>query len=138
MCYKYKCDACKRAKYDYCREYLENYEGGRRWCDVEVEDPWGSKLKRCNTCKTIIGAITELSSLVLREPWLMTEGLAGAPEKAAWETDEEVKEDGGEEDATPDGWTNEEREKMRREAEEAIMGRWGLLAAEQAAEKEAK
>ena len=44
----------------------------------------------------------------------------------------------GAEDATPDGWTNEEREKIRREAEEAVMQRWGLMAAEQAAEKEAK
>ena len=83
MCYRYKCDACKDRKYDYCKEFLDNFEGGRRWCEVEVEFPWGAKLKRCHSCKTIVGAITELSALVLREPWLITEGVAGAPAKEA-------------------------------------------------------
>jgi len=139
MCFKYKCYACKRPKFDYCKEYLDNYLSGRRWCDIEVEEPWGFKLKRCPPCMTITGAIKELKSLVFREPWLLTEGMAGAPEKAAWEMEEEVKGGGeDEEDATPDGWTKEEREKIRREAEEAVMRRWGLMAAEQAAEKEPK
>ena len=137
MCFKYKCDACKKGKYDYCKEYIEHYEE-RKYCTVEVEKPWGKYLKRCHTCVTIVGAITELQSLVLREPWLLTEGMAGAPEKAAWEV-EEKKKGVEEEDATPDGWTKEEREKIRREAEEAMMKRWGLLAIdEDAGEKEAK
>jgi len=139
MCYKYKCDACKQGKYIYCKECLKNFEGGRRWCEVKVECPWGVELKRCHSCKTIVGAITELKALVLREPWLATEGVSGAPEKAAWEMENEEKGgDESEEDATPDGWTNEEREKIRREADEAVMHRWGLMVAEQAAENESQ
>ncbi|KAJ9608921.1 hypothetical protein H2200_006692 [Cladophialophora chaetospira] len=129
-----------RSKYDYCKEILENWETGRHWCNIEVEEPWGKLLKRCHTCKTLVGARIALESLVLREPWLITEGVAGAPIKEAWEVEGEEKKEGDEdeEDATPDGWTKEEREKMRREAEEAVMRRWGLLAAEEAEKKEAK
>ncbi|EXJ64534.1 hypothetical protein A1O7_00870 [Cladophialophora yegresii CBS 114405] len=140
--YDYKCDACKRGKYDYCREYLENYGGGRRWCNVEQEQPWGHKLKRCHTCVTIVGVIKELNALVFREPWLVTEGVAGAPQKEAWEMEgEDVAGIEEEEDAVSDpldGLTAEERGKLRHAAMEAVMRRWSLMAAEQAAETEAK
>jgi hypothetical protein len=141
MCFKYKCDACKRGQYDYCREFLDNYDGGRRWCNVEEEEPWGHKLKRCHTCMTIVGAIQELNALVFREPWLVTEGVAGAPQKEAWELEAEDGEGVEEEDVGSDpldGLTAEEREKLRRAAEEAVLRRWGVMAAEQAADKEAK
>ncbi|KIW35409.1 uncharacterized protein PV07_02107 [Cladophialophora immunda] len=145
MCFKYKCDACEKARYDFCQNYLQNQEE-RKWCDVAVEEPWGGMLKRCHTCTTITGAIKELKALVFREPWLVTEGMAGAPEKAAWEKEGEEEEEavGGvvvvddDDDATPDGYTKEERDRVRREAEEAVMRRWGLMRAEQAAEGEAK
>ncbi|KIX96964.1 uncharacterized protein Z520_07078 [Fonsecaea multimorphosa CBS 102226] len=146
MCYKYKCDACKKAKYDYCQDYVQN-EGARNGCNAIVEEkPWGGKLKRCQACTTITGAIKELKALVFREPWLVTEGMAGAPEKAAWEKEgEEGEEEEGavggvvvdDDDDTPDGYTREERARIRREAEEAVMRRWGLLRAEQAGEEEA-
>ncbi|OCT54027.1 hypothetical protein CLCR_10981 [Cladophialophora carrionii] len=141
MCFKYKCDGCKRGKYDYCREYRENYEGGRRWCNVEEEQPWGHKLKRCHTCITVVGAIKELNALVFREPWLVTEGVAGAPQKEAWELEGEDGAGVEEEDAGTDpldGLTAGERAKRRDAAMEAVMRRWGLMAAEQAVETEAK
>ena len=121
-----------------CREYLDNWEGGRRWCNVELEFPWGKLLKRCYTCKTLVGATVALKALVLREPWLVTEGVAGAPAKEAWEMEEEKAVEGEEDDDDDaDGWTKEERAEIRRKAVEAV-ARWGLMAAEQAAEKEAK
>ena len=143
MCYKYRCDACKRANCDFCKEYLVRYEAGERSCGkIEVEHPWGSKLKRCYSCYTIVGAVTALKALVLREPWLLTAGVAGAPKKAAWELEgvkeKEVVSDDEDEIGEADGWTKEEREKLRGEAEEAVMRRWCLMAAEQAAEKEAQ
>ncbi|KIW77910.1 hypothetical protein Z517_07743 [Fonsecaea pedrosoi CBS 271.37] len=142
MCFKYKCDACKKANYNFCEDYLQNEED-RKWCNVAVENPWGSMLKRCHSCATVIGAIKELKALVFREPWLLTEGMAGAPEKAAWEKEEEEEAAGGlavvdtDDDDTPDGYTKEERDRIRWEAEEAVMRRWGLMKAEQAAEEEA-
>jgi hypothetical protein len=140
MCFCYRCDTCKKAQYEYCDDYKEKWFTGWKCCNIEHEKPWGSLRKRCRPCTTIVGAIEELKALVFREPWLETEGMAGAPEKAAWEMEgEEVKSfDFNSKDGTPDGFSKEEREKIRRKAEEAVARRWGLLAAEQAAEKEEK
>ncbi|EXJ70531.1 uncharacterized protein A1O5_06601 [Cladophialophora psammophila CBS 110553] len=143
MCFKYECDVCKKARYDFCEDYLRNEED-HKWCNVEAEKPWGSLRKRCHTCYTIRGVIRELKALVFREPWLVTEGMAGAPEKAAWEEGEEdgdgeaAGDDVVNDDDTPDGFTKEERDRVRREAEEAVMRRWGLMKAEQVAKEEVK
>jgi hypothetical protein len=94
-----------------------------------------SQDKRCHTCEVVVGAIASLEALVLREPWLLTEGMAGSPEKAAWELEEAAE---VEEEDLSDGLTNEQREEVRREAEEAVARRWEAMAAEQAAEEEAK
>lgn len=129
MCFQFKCITCKVARYDFCEKCLMNDPAG---CTVKKESPWGSLGKRCETCHTIVGVILELKSLALREPWLLTKGVAGAPRKEAWETAEEKsnwaeEEDSGGEDA--DGFTKEQRKKVRAEAEAAIMKRWGLLRA---------
>ena len=136
MCFKFKCRACKLPRYDYCTEWIMT---DHEWCNVASETPWGSLRKRCDTCHVILGVIKELQSLVFREPWLTTEGKAGAPQSAAWEIgeehwDEEYDSEG--EDA--DGFTKEERRKVRQEAEAAVMKRWGVLKAEQSDKKVAE
>lgn len=40
---------------------------------------------RCHTCALLSGVNDQLRDLVFREPWLVTEGKAGEPEKQAWE-----------------------------------------------------
>jgi hypothetical protein len=139
MCFKYRCDACKKHKYDLCDSFLANCEISCV-CEIAVEEPWGHLLKRCKACVTIVGATIALEILVYREPWLLTEGMGGAPIKEAWELEGSEHSDGksiasksrgDQEDATPDGFTTEERNKMRNEAEEAVIRRWGLMKQEQ-------
>lgn len=97
---------------------------------------------------TIKGVIQALRLLVFREPYLLTEGLAGAPKKEAWEEGggeeekkeveevEEVEDDDDSDGEDPDGFSKEERARVRAEAEASVMKRWGLLRAEQSAEEE--
>ena len=85
MCFKYVCKDCKLEKYDYCKEYVES---GRTWCTVTIENPWGGMKKKCETCVLMREVTHRLKVLVLREPYLLTEGMGGAPPKAAWEMDE--------------------------------------------------
>jgi hypothetical protein len=122
-----------------CACFLANCEISRV-CEIAVEKPWGHLLKRCKACVTIVGAIIALESLVYREPWLLTEGMASAPVKEAWELEGSKNSDGkgsasksssDQEDATLDGVTTEERKRMREEAEEAIMKWWRLIKEEQ-------
>ncbi|KAI1607931.1 hypothetical protein EDD37DRAFT_603394 [Exophiala viscosa] len=91
MCFKYLCKDCKLEKYDYCKEYVES---GRTWCTVTVENPWGAKKKKCETCVLMREVTHRLKVLVLREPYLLTEGMGGAPEKPAWEMEEEKAKEG--------------------------------------------
>ncbi|EXJ85417.1 hypothetical protein A1O1_05781 [Capronia coronata CBS 617.96] len=134
MCFKFQCVSCKLAMYNYCQKYIDS---DQTWCNVSTETPWGSQKLCCPTCVTIKGAIQSLRALVFREPYLLTEGMAGAPKKEAWEVgpgdkEEEEDSDGGD----PDGFTKEERTRVRAEAEAAVLKRWGLLRADQIAEQE--
>lgn len=136
MCFKYLCKDCKQEKYDYCNEYINS---GRSWCTITAENPWGAMLKKCETCETIRGVIHKLKVLVLREPYLVTEGMAGAPKKAAWELEEAEPIDyyGGdeeEEDAESDGYTKEERRRIRAEALDAVCKRFEAMKAHQGEE----
>lgn len=136
MCFKYKCIDCKSNK----RMCCTHYNGNTEKCEIYgAELPVGMAGIKCYTCTTIKGAIVELQILLYREPWLGTDGAGGAPKKESWEVDdnnnnkENEDYDSGGEDA--DGYSWEERRKVRMEAERAVALRWGLLKAEQEAEE---
>ncbi|EXJ86622.1 hypothetical protein A1O3_03575 [Capronia epimyces CBS 606.96] len=136
MCFKYLCVSCKLDKHICCDDFINS---DQTWCNVTTETPWGGQKLRCPTCETIKGVIWALEVLVFREPYLLTEGMAGAPKKGAWEEEEKR---GGGADADEDEWgeldgfTKEERERVRAEAEASVMKRWGLMRAEQSAQGE--
>ncbi|KEF58203.1 uncharacterized protein A1O9_06129, partial [Exophiala aquamarina CBS 119918] len=142
MCFQYKCADCKEIKLGACAHYDNN----AKRCPLFGEKlPRATRRSKCYTCVTIKGVIVELRNLLYREPWLGTEGLSGAPRKESWETDnnnnnnnsssrENEEYDSGGED--PDGYTREQRKKVRREAERAVALRWGLMKAEQSEERE--
>ncbi|KAL2425994.1 hypothetical protein ABEF95_008750 [Exophiala dermatitidis] len=144
MCFTYCCVSCKVTKHIYCENYV--FESGRTCCNNQtIETPWGSRKLCCHTCMTIKGVIHELRVLAFVEPWLLTEGMGGAPKKEAWELvgDDSNKDDDGDQDdddesGESDGLTREQRARMRAEAEAAVMKRWGLMRAEQAAEEKDK
>lgn len=130
MCFQYKCADCKNDKLACCAHYDNN----SKKCDIYGEDlPWATSRLRCHTCVTIKGVIVELRNLLYREPWLGTEGLGGAPRKETWETNDDHNKENEDYDSggdDPDGYTREQREKVRREAERAVALRWSLMKAE--------
>ena len=84
----------------------------------------------CETCQTINGVIHKLDTLLIREPWLETEGMAGAPVREAWEMEglleaikEEEKDEG--EEAFGDGMTTAERDEFRRTMGESFAATQG-------------
>ncbi|KIV80489.1 hypothetical protein PV11_07987 [Exophiala sideris] len=132
MCFKFLCKDCKLEKFEYCKEYVES---GRTWCTITVENPLGAMKKKCETCVLMREVTHRLNVLVVREPYLVTEGMGGAPEKPAWEM-EEVKEvnwygDSDEEEAESDGYTKEERDRIRAEALDAVSKRFDRMKVEQ-------
>lgn len=133
MCYKWLCCACKQDKYDYCVEYMRS---GRNWCNVTVEDPWGGWERKCQTCELMRGAIAKLNALVTFEPWLLTEGMSGAPQKAQWEIEAEKRPEYDSEGEDSDGWTTTQRKEIRSKAQEAVEKRWWEM--KEAQEKEGK
>jgi hypothetical protein len=68
---------------------------------------------RCCTCVRIALAVCKLKALVIRKPYLLTEGMAAAPEKEAWEEDPDEKEFRYDSD---EGFEGDEREKREEEA----------------------
>ncbi|KIW15516.1 hypothetical protein PV08_05562 [Exophiala spinifera] len=124
MCYKWLCHACRQDKYDYCVEYIQS---GRNWCKVTVEDPWGGWNRNCHTCELMRGVIAKLNALVTFEPWLLTEGMCGAPKKAAWEIEAEKRPEYDSEGEDSDGWTRTQRKEIRDKAQEAMEKRWQEL-----------
>ena len=139
MCFKWLCRECKQDKYDYCKEYFDT---GKDWCGVIVdivESPWDEKHKRCVTCMTIRGAIHRLNAMVEWEPWWVTHGKAGEPEKPAWELEaeleakKEAEKEGiyDSEGEDSDGYTKAERKEIRVKAQEAVAKRWEALKQEQ-------
>lgn len=137
MCIQFNCLDCKQSKFKAC----EHYDPEASKCDLGTEDaPFLEAAYRCGTCETIKGVIRSLHLLLYKEPWLATEGAAGAPKRESWEMGSE---DGGEtqpydsdDDDDEDGYTEEERKAVREEAERAVALRWGLLKKEQEQEEE--
>lgn len=136
MCIQYNCLDCKQSKFKAC----EHYDPEASKCDLGTEGaPFLETAYRCGTCETIKGVIRSLHILLYKEPWLATEGAAGAPKRESWEMGSE---DGGEtqpydsDDDDEDSYTEEERKAAREEAERAVALRWGLLKKEQEQEEE--
>ncbi|KAK5047972.1 hypothetical protein LTR84_006162 [Exophiala bonariae] len=132
MCFKYHCIDCKQNKYSSCKDYDEDT---RKCGDGTEPVPTIRIPQKCGTCVTIRGAIRGLRVLLFREPWLATEGLAGAPKKESWEMGVDEKHDwdhdyqsGGEDE---DGYTQEKRKAIREEAERAVAARWDAMKKEQ-------
>ena len=106
-----------------------DYDKSEKTCkNIVYEEPYGSQRLRCETCITIKAAVQQLNELVFREPWLLTEGMAGAPVKTGWEEDKDEK---AVDDRYGDGYTAEERERVRADAGAAVMRRWGLMRTQQ-------
>jgi hypothetical protein len=131
MCFQYHCIDCKQYKYNSCKDYDEN----TRKCGDGTEPIQTVRTPlKCGTCVTIRGAIRSLRVLLFREPWLATEGLAGAPKKESWEEVEERHDwdhdyqSGGEDE---DGYTQEKRKAVREHAERAVAARWETMKKEQ-------
>lgn len=133
MCFVYQCFHCKKARTEICELWTEKDKCG----NMVREYPWGHKKMWCPTCFTVVGAINALNALVFREPWLLTEGMAGAPVLEDWEREglEEpaVAEDSGSEG---DGFTKKQREEVRWEAEAAFNARFEALKVVDAEKKE--
>ncbi|ETN46887.1 uncharacterized protein HMPREF1541_01076 [Cyphellophora europaea CBS 101466] len=113
---------------------------------------------RCLNCVIVLGAIHKLRNEVVRFPWLVTEGMAGAPKKQAWEMvggDEGEEDDdddndnnnngkvdsgrgsagggGGDREWGSDGRTKEEGEKFRQQMAEGFMKTAGKAVSEEEA-----
>lgn len=137
MCFQYPCIDCKQIKYHAC----ENYDENTRKCGDGTEPIQTIRIpQKCGTCVTIRGVIHSLRVLLFREPWLATEGVAGAPKKESWEMESEQKHDwdhdyqsGGEDE---DGYTQEKRKAIRGEAERAVTERWNAMKKEQEQESQ--
>lgn len=139
MCIQFACLDCKKTKYKAC----EHHDPESSKCDLGTEDvPFLEKAYRCGTCETIKAVIQSLQALLVREPWLATEGAAGAPKKESWEMSSErsgeIQPYDSDDDDDEDGYTAEERKAIREEAERAVALRWGLLKKEQEQEEEHK
>lgn len=82
MCKTFTCPCCLNTFFDRCAEAefeSESYCYGTTplACD-----------KRCDACKTVIGAIDRLESLVYQAPFLETAGMAGMEDLQDWERNE--------------------------------------------------
>lgn len=131
MCIKYQCAHCKEGKTETCELWTEIDKCN----NVVREYPWGHKKLWCRTCSRVLGAINALNALVFREPWLLTEGMAGAPVLEDWER-EGLEEPVVAVDSGSDGFTKKQREEVRREAEAAFNARFEALKVAEAEEKE--
>jgi hypothetical protein len=87
---------------------------------------------RCLNCIAVLGAIEKMRSLVVQQPWLATEGVAGAPKKEPWElvgieTSEAPVDSGVASHCSSngDGRTRKESEKFRAEMAEGFAGMAG-------------
>ena len=129
MCFAYRCYSCRKESWQFCKEYVES--GDSTCNNITLEKPWGNKRLWCSPCVTIKAVIRKLNELVFREPWLLTDGVAGAPEKQEWEKEKEIVAD----DPYGDGFTAEQRKEVRAEAEAAVMKRWALMHAQQMEEE---
>ena len=92
---------------------LETYE-----CDgqpLEHMRPVNGIPTRCTSCARIKKTIEALKNLIVQQPFLVTEGMAGAPAKMAWETEEpdNKQESESEDGSRGDGMTKKERMAFR-------------------------
>ena len=67
---------------------------------------------RCLSCIIVLGAIEKLHNLCVTDPYLLTEGMAGAPRKEAWELEEKVDSGRASVDSLGDGRSAEESERF--------------------------
>ena len=93
---------------------LDKYE-----CDgqpLELMHPVNGVPTRCSTCVRINEAVRELNNLVVRNPYLATDGMAGAPPKFDWETeaatDNKSCEEDSEDGSHGDGMSKQERQEF--------------------------
>jgi len=82
MCKIFSCTCCFNTFFDRCAE--AEFESESQ-CE---ETKHLACDKRCEACKTVIGAIEKLESLVYQAPFLQTAGMAGMDDLQDWERNE--------------------------------------------------
>ncbi|KAK5102230.1 hypothetical protein LTR70_004533 [Exophiala xenobiotica] len=82
MCKIFTCPCCLNTFFDRCAE--AEFESASQ-CDSTTPLAYD---KRCDACKTVIGTIEKLESLVYQAPFLETAGMAGMEDLQDWERNE--------------------------------------------------
>jgi hypothetical protein len=105
----YDCRTCKSG-YWIGQESLDKYE-----CDgIPLNDmrPVNGIPTRCTACARITQAVHDLNNLVVQKPYLLTDGMAGAPALSPWETDNVKPKFDREVESLGDGMDKKERQEF--------------------------
>lgn len=129
MCEKYECRLCRQTRRRFCQDHQASTEDCSFAAGHNVFKITDGTYE-CSTCLVLHSVTTHLRSLIFREPWREHGSTLEIPNKAAWEENKSAA--FADPDSEDDGYTREEREAIRQDAESAVARRWDQMKHEQA------